>query len=65
MEYTEEPTPPFTIIFDTFVMMTLANEINVRKIQRQRNVFKGFFSTPMFYGILIFTFGAQVRFILF
>ncbi|KAI9565770.1 hypothetical protein GHT06_009563 [Daphnia sinensis] len=33
-----EPTQHFTIIFNTFVMMTLFNEINARKIHGQRNV---------------------------
>ncbi|ACY70504.1 hypothetical protein DVIR88_6g0041 [Drosophila virilis] len=32
------PTQHFTIIFNTFVMMTLFNEINARKIHGQRNV---------------------------
>ena len=36
-------TPPsqhFTIIFNTFVMMTLFNEFNARKVHGERNVFK-------------------------
>uniref|UniRef100_T1G8G7 Calcium-transporting ATPase n=1 Tax=Helobdella robusta TaxID=6412 RepID=T1G8G7_HELRO len=32
------PSQHFTIIFNTFVMMTLFNEINARKIHGQRNV---------------------------
>lgn len=58
--YISDPTPHLTIIFNTFVMMTLFNEINARKIHGQRNVFKGLFTNPMFYGILIATLAAQV-----
>jgi len=55
-----DPTPHLTMIFNTFVMMTLFNEINARKLHGQRNVFKGFFSNPMFYGIWVVTFVVQV-----
>lgn len=34
------PSKHFTIIFNTFVLMTLCNEINSRKIHGERNVFK-------------------------
>ncbi|XP_049805756.1 plasma membrane calcium-transporting ATPase 2 isoform X1 [Schistocerca nitens] len=50
----------FTIIFNTFVMMTLFNEINARKIHGQRNVFEGIFTNPIFYSIWIGTCLAQV-----
>lgn len=56
-----EPTQHFTIIFNTFVMMTLFNEINARKIHGQRNVFEGIFTNPIFYCIWIANAGAQVR----
>lgn len=59
-EFGSEPTQHFTIIFNTFVMMTLFNEINARKIHGQRNVFEGFFSNPIFYFIWIGTVLAQV-----
>jgi len=49
------PTQHFTMIFNAFVLMTLFNEINSRKIHGERNVFKGFFSNPIFYGIWIVT----------
>ncbi|XP_057374431.1 plasma membrane calcium-transporting ATPase 2-like [Daphnia carinata] len=55
-----EPTQHFTIVFNTFVMMTLFNEINARKIHGQRNVFEGIFTNPIFYCIWIATAGAQV-----
>lgn len=53
------PTQHFTIIFNTFVMMTLFNEINARKIHNQRNIFKGLFSNPIFVSIWITTMIAQ------
>ncbi|KAJ1530908.1 hypothetical protein ONE63_005748 [Megalurothrips usitatus] len=55
-----ESTQHFTVIFNTFVMMTMFNEINARKIHGQRNVFEGFFSNPIFYSIWIGTIAAQV-----
>ncbi|XP_026317049.1 plasma membrane calcium-transporting ATPase 2 isoform X6 [Hyposmocoma kahamanoa] len=55
-----EPTQHFTIIFNTFVMMTLFNEINARKIHGQRNVFNGLFTNPIFYSIWIGTALSQV-----
>ncbi|XP_065219567.1 plasma membrane calcium-transporting ATPase 3 isoform X8 [Planococcus citri] len=55
-----KPSQHFTIIFNTFVMMTLFNEINARKIHGQRNVFEGFFSNPIFYSIWIGTVASQV-----
>ena len=36
----DPPSQHFTILFNTFVMMTLFNEINARKIHGERNVFK-------------------------
>lgn len=52
----------FTIIFNTFVMMTLFNEFNARKIHGQRNVFQGIHTNPIFYSIWIGTMLSQVRF---
>ncbi|XP_060830277.1 plasma membrane calcium-transporting ATPase 2 isoform X3 [Bombus pascuorum] len=54
------PTQHFTIIFNTFVMMTLFNEFNARKIHGQRNVFQGIFTNPIFYSIWIMTCLSQV-----
>jgi len=54
------PTIHFTMVFNTFVMMTLFNELNSRKIHGERNIFEGFFSNPIFYTILIVTTIAQV-----
>lgn len=54
------PTQHFTVIFNTFVMMTLFNEFNARKIHGQRNVFGGIFTNPIFYTIWIGTCISQV-----
>jgi len=56
----DPPSVHFTIIFNTFVMMTLFNEINARMIHGQRNIFKGIFVNPIFYCIWIATFGSQI-----
>ena len=55
------PSQHFTIIFNTFVMMTLFNELNSRKIHGERNIFEGLFTNPIFYTILILTAASQVR----
>ncbi len=63
-KYADLKAPPsvhFTMIFNSFVMMTLFNEINARKIHGQRNVFIGLFSNPIYYVIWIATFIGQVR----
>ncbi|CAI4224436.1 unnamed protein product [Auanema sp. JU1783] len=54
------PSVHFTIVFNTFVLMTLFNEINARKIHGERNVFAGLFSNPIFYVIWICTFISQI-----
>ncbi|XP_044008556.1 plasma membrane calcium-transporting ATPase 3 isoform X7 [Aphidius gifuensis] len=54
------PNQHFTIIFNTFVMMTMFNELNARKIHGQRNVFQGVFTNPIFYTIWIGTCLSQV-----
>ena len=61
-EYVEHapPSQHFTIIFNSFVMMTLFNEINARKIHGQRNVFDGLNRNPLFIGIWIGTIISQV-----
>lgn len=57
------PSQHFTIIFNTFVMMTLFNEINSRKIHGERNIFQGLFSNPIFYSIIIITAVSQVSYL--
>ncbi|KAJ1350555.1 Plasma membrane calcium-transporting ATPase 3 [Parelaphostrongylus tenuis] len=54
------PSAHFTIIFNAFVLMTLCNEINARKVHGERNVFKGIFSNVIFCVIWITTLISQV-----
>ncbi|XP_077297663.1 plasma membrane calcium-transporting ATPase 3 [Arctopsyche grandis] len=60
-----DPNQHFTVIFNSFVMMTLFNEFNARKIHGQRNVFQGIFTNPIFYSIWIGTCVSQVLIIQF
>jgi Ca2+ transporting ATPase len=55
-----EPTQHFTVIFNTFVLMTLFNEFNCRKIHGQRNVFSGLQRNILFVIIWITTFVLQI-----
>ncbi|XP_077780941.1 plasma membrane calcium-transporting ATPase 2 isoform X2 [Podarcis muralis] len=54
------PSEHYTIIFNTFVMMQLFNEINARKIHGERNVFDGIFRNPIFCTIVLGTFVVQI-----
>ncbi|KAM9859491.1 plasma membrane calcium-transporting ATPase 2 isoform 8-T8 [Aulostomus maculatus] len=54
------PSEHYTIIFNTFVMMQLFNEINARKIHGERNVFEGIFRNPIFCTIVFGTFAVQI-----
>uniref|UniRef100_A0A672I758 Calcium-transporting ATPase n=1 Tax=Salarias fasciatus TaxID=181472 RepID=A0A672I758_SALFA len=54
------PSEHYTIIFNTFVLMQLFNEINARKIHGERNVFDGIFANPIFCSIVLGTFAVQI-----
>ncbi|KAJ8017346.1 hypothetical protein DPEC_G00016910 [Dallia pectoralis] len=54
------PSEHYTIIFNTFVLMQLFNEINARKIHGERNVFDGIFANPIFCSIVFSTLVIQV-----
>ncbi|XP_065279223.1 plasma membrane calcium-transporting ATPase 3 isoform X13 [Emys orbicularis] len=54
------PSEHYTIIFNTFVLMQLFNEVNARKIHGERNVFQGVFGNPIFCAIVLGTFGIQI-----
>lgn len=56
------PSQHYTIIFNTFVLMQLFNEINSRKIHGERNVFSGIFRNLIFCSVVLGTFISQVRF---
>jgi Ca2+ transporting ATPase len=47
-------------LFNCFVMMTLFNEINCRKLRGEWNVFKGLFKNPYFGSIWVLTMVIQV-----
>ncbi len=55
----------FTIIFNVFVIMTLFNEINGRKIHEERNVFDGIQNNYIFIVIWIICLAGQVIYCLF
>uniref|UniRef100_UPI003B674C76 plasma membrane calcium-transporting ATPase 4 isoform X1 n=1 Tax=Notamacropus eugenii TaxID=9315 RepID=UPI003B674C76 len=54
------PSQHYTIVFNTFVLMQLCNEINARKIHGERNVFEGMYHNPIFCSVLLGTFITQV-----
>ena len=54
------PSEHFTMIFNTFVLMTLFNEINCRKIHGEINVFRQIFSNKIFCCIWFGTFLIQI-----
>ncbi|XP_045892342.1 plasma membrane calcium-transporting ATPase 1-like [Micropterus dolomieu] len=54
------PSQHYTIVFNTFVMMQIFNEINARKIHGERNVFAGVFKNPIFCSIVLGTFVVQI-----
>ncbi|GCB73825.1 hypothetical protein scyTo_0002907, partial [Scyliorhinus torazame] len=59
------PSEHYTIIFNTFVLMQLFNEINARKIHGEKNVFDGIFRNPIFCSIVFGTFAIQILIIQF
>uniref|UniRef100_A0A3Q2PZY1 Calcium-transporting ATPase n=1 Tax=Fundulus heteroclitus TaxID=8078 RepID=A0A3Q2PZY1_FUNHE len=54
------PSEHYTIVFNTFVLMQLFNEINARKIHGERNVFEGVFNNLIFCSIVFGTFIIQI-----
>lgn len=54
------PSQHYTIIFNTFVLMQLFNEINSRKIHGERNVFAGIFRNLIFCSVVMGTFISQI-----
>ncbi|CAM9967419.1 unnamed protein product [Lampetra fluviatilis] len=59
------PSEHYTVVFNTFVMMQLFNEINARKIHGERNVFHGVFRNPIFCSIVMGTFILQIMIVQF
>ncbi|XP_048665681.1 plasma membrane calcium-transporting ATPase 4 isoform X2 [Marmota marmota marmota] len=54
------PSQHYTIIFNTFVLMQLFNEINSRKIHGERNVFAGIYRNLIFCSVVLGTFVIQI-----
>ncbi|XP_066117744.1 plasma membrane calcium-transporting ATPase 4 isoform X4 [Saccopteryx bilineata] len=54
------PSQHYTIVFNTFVLMQLFNEINSRKIHGERNVFSGIFRNIIFCSVVLGTFVSQI-----
>ena len=48
-----DPSQHFTIIFNTFVMFQIFNEINARKIHGERNVFNGIWRNWIFIVVML------------
>jgi Ca2+ transporting ATPase len=59
-DHNSPPTQHLAIVFNSFVMMQIFNEINARKVHGERNVFKGIFTNKLFVGIFIGTFVVQI-----
>jgi len=57
--HAHKPTVHFTMVFNTFVMLQLFNEINSRKISGEINVFEGFFRNHYFVTIIFGTLVVQ------
>ena len=45
----------YSFLFNTFIFMQVFNEVNARKIANEYNVFDGFFDSPIFACVLVFT----------
>jgi calcium-translocating P-type ATPase len=54
------PTEHTTIMFNSFVLMQVFNEINARMVHGERNVFKNIFVNKLFSIIVIGTFVVQI-----
>uniref|UniRef100_A0A3B4A5F1 Calcium-transporting ATPase n=1 Tax=Periophthalmus magnuspinnatus TaxID=409849 RepID=A0A3B4A5F1_9GOBI len=54
------PSEHYTIVFNTFVLMQIFNELNARKIHGERNVFYGVHRNPIFCSIILGTLLVQI-----
>uniref|UniRef100_A0A8D0B819 Calcium-transporting ATPase n=1 Tax=Salvator merianae TaxID=96440 RepID=A0A8D0B819_SALMN len=54
------PTEHYTLVFNTFVMMQICNEVNARKIHGERNVFSGIFTNSIFCIVVVGTLLVQI-----
>ena len=56
----EDPSEHFTVVFNTFVLFQLFNEVNARKIHGEGNVFKGIFNNWIFWAVIIISLVLQI-----
>jgi len=59
-KHSDPPTMHFTMLFNTFVLMQLFNELNSRKLYGEWNVFSGIQTNNYFLVIIVGTLGAQI-----
>merc|ERR1712205_272326 len=59
LEETGAPSQHHTVLFNCLVLMTLADEVNCRKLHGEFNVFEGVLSNPWFVTVLGVTFFLQ------
>jgi len=52
-DYDGPPTEHLTLVFNTFVWMTLFNQLNARRIDGNLNVFSGLDTNPMYLMIMV------------
>eukprot|EP01133_Synstelium_polycarpum_P016349 gene16349-19448_t len=55
----------YTVIFNTFVMMQLFNEINARVLGNKLNPFSNILANPIYLIIMVVTIGIQILFVTF
>jgi len=60
-----DATQHYTILFNTFVMMTLFNQIAARKLNNEYNLFAGITENKIFLSIMFVEFIAQIVFVQF
>ena len=60
VEADPKPTQLFTMVFNAFILMTLFNEVNCRRVHGERNVVKHLSSNLLFVGIWVTCFALQV-----
>jgi len=62
-DHGSDPTVHFTLLFNIFVMCTLFNELNARKLRGETNVFEGMTRNRIFCAIIVITMFLQVIFV--
>merc|ERR1711968_385372 len=62
-DHGSDPTVHFTLLFNIFVMCTLFNELNARKLRGETNVFEGMTRNKIFCAIIVITMFLQVIFV--